>query len=90
MKSEELITISEFYIRLIDFYYIKYDFFIDNIKIQYKDYIKIVPYSNCVKGIFNLMSKYFYHLIKVQNDDDSVLIIIDDPEIYALLSLYLL
>ena len=95
MNSEEgeIITILEFYTRLIDYYYISnYNPFINNIKIQiqYEDYIKNVSYFNCVKGMLNLMPEYFYNLITVRDEGSSIRIIIVDPEIYSLLSLYLL
>ena len=90
--SEEPITISEFYTKIIDAYYIaEFDLITKNLKIQYKNYsIANISFFDCVKGMLRLIPEYSNYLIKVQYDDVSVLIIIDNPEIYALLSLYLL
>ena len=86
LYSEELITILEFYTKLV----YGYEFSFKDLKIQYKDYIKNISYINCVEGMSELIPAYSDFEVKFYYDDFSVLIIIDNPEIYALLSLYML
>ena len=89
---EEVKTISEFLGKLLnlDHYISHYEFVIKELKVQYKNYIKNISYSDCVKGMLKLLPEYSDYVIKLHRDDVSIFIIIDDPEIYALLSLYLL
>lgn len=92
MNSEEFITVLDFYTKITDAYYIaEFDLIIKDLKIQYKNHsITNISFLNCVKGMLGLIPEYSNYLIKVQYDDVSVLMIIDNPEIYSLLSLYLL
>ena len=87
---EEFKTISDFIEKLLDSYIDDFAFIIKDLKIQYKDSIKYISYSNCIKGMLELLPEYSDYLIKLHYDNDSVLITFDNPEIYALLSLYLL
>ena len=87
---EELKTIPEFLSKLLSRYIDYYEFVIKDLKVQYKNYIRNISYSNLVRGMFKLLPEYSDYVIKLHRDDVSIFIIIDDPEIYALLSLYLL